>query len=94
MQSTINDTNLSPAAIQPKQPHQRPYGSEPAQDNASGKISAQTNTATEDYVTLSSSSSNSGDPATRKKPSQPVSGNEKQALLNSKSPQFNFSIYG
>jgi hypothetical protein len=92
MQNTITDTLRTPAVV-PHQQHQRPPVAEPPQDRATVTDNARQRRSTEDYVTLSSRP-DSGDPATGKNQSQPVSSNEKQALLKPNATQYRFSVYG
>jgi hypothetical protein len=48
----------------------------------------------EDTVTLSSRQPSSGTPENHKKPSQPVSPDEKKSLLGTKKSEHSFSVYG
>jgi hypothetical protein len=94
MQSTTSDIiSLTPSGQTQQLRHHPPLTGTPT-ENASRRTAARPGTPTEDYVTLSSARSDGGDTAGRKKPSLPVSSEEKQALLNSGSPQYRFSVYG
>jgi len=92
MQSPLRDvTQPSPAAI-PRQLAAHPSGSETTVSGKATTAAKQPLRLPEDVVTLSSSSRDGASP--KRKASQPVSSEEREALLKLNSLRGSFSVYG
>ncbi|GFE61413.1 hypothetical protein AOG2_20000 [Geobacter sp. AOG2] len=91
MQSSISDViESAPGVVSPQQA-KRPTMNETAGGRKTATVTPQLLSLPEDVVTLSSSSE--GAPPA-KKTSQPVSNEERKALLHPNSPHSSFSVYG
>jgi len=92
MQSPLRDATQPSPTVVPRQ--QAAHQSDSEKTTVSGKAAmavTQQPSPPEDVVTLSSSRDGS---SLRGNASQPVSSDEKQALLESNSPRDSFSVYG
>jgi hypothetical protein len=92
MQSPLRDATQTPPTVVPRQ--QAAHLSDSEKSTVSGKAAMaviQPLSPPKDVVTLSSSRDGS---SSKRKASQPVSSDEKQALLESNSPRDSFSVYG
>jgi hypothetical protein len=91
MQSPLRDATQTSPTVVPLQPGAHPSGSETTVSGKAASAATQPLNLPEDVVTLSSSQDS---PSAKTKASQPVSNEEKQALLKVNSPRDGFSVYG
>jgi hypothetical protein len=91
MQSPLRDATQPTPSVVPRQQATHPSESETTVSGKATKAATQPLSLPEDVVTLSSSDDGS---SPKRKASQPVSNEEKQALLKVKSPRGGFSVYG
>jgi len=90
MQSPLLDATRQSPTVAPRQQEAHPSASEAKVSGKAAMAATQPLSLPEDVVTLSSSLDDS---AHKRKASQPVSNEEKQALLGN-NPQDGFSVYG
>jgi len=88
MRTSVRDVTQASPGMMPRHQGERPPATGPAAAGNTAVAATPTRGLPEDIVTLSSS------PGPEKKASQPVSGEEKKALLRPDSPKAGFSTYG
>jgi hypothetical protein len=91
MQSPLYDATQPSPAVVPRQQGAHPSGSETTVSGKAAMAATPPLSLPEDVVTLSSPHDGS---SPQKKASQPVSNEERQALLNVNPPGAGFSVYG
>jgi hypothetical protein len=91
MQSPLRDATQSTPAVVPRQQASNPSANVKTVAGKATTATVQPLRLPEDVVTLSSSNDDS---SPKRKASQPVSNEEKQALLRENSQRDRFSVYG
>ena len=91
MPSPLCDATQPSPIVAPRQEGSHPPESETTVSGKAAMAVSQPLTLPEDVVTLSSSP---GGSSLQRKASQPVSNEERQALLKLKTPRDSFSVYG